>query len=258
MNKKNNLSAEQINESRLLKKIYLEKKDELGINQQDLADAINAGQAAVSHYMNGVNALNLKVAAAFANMLQVPISSFSPRIADEMKLMSSKDHIYEIAHKNETIAIDSQQKHEVFYSPNEILDIISKKLKYPLVNNWATAGEWRNMESYNTNEIKEWPSTTKRVSENSFWLRVRGNSMTAPSGLSIPEGMLILVDPSIVPTSNKLVIAKMANDTDATFKKYVEDAGKRFLVGLNPAWPIIEIDDSCKIIGVVVEAKWEL
>ena len=110
----------------------------------------------------------------------------------------------------------------------------------------------------NINDIKEWPSTTKKVDEHSFWLRVKGNSMTAQSGLSIPEGMLILVDPSIKPTSNKLVIAKINNDSEATFKKYVEDAGKKFLVSLNPAWPIIEIDDNCKIIGVVVEAKLDL
>ncbi|MCX8596773.1 helix-turn-helix domain-containing protein [Gilliamella sp. B3486] len=249
MNKKKNLSTEQMNESKALKRIYLDKKDILGINQQDLADAITAGQAAVSHYMNGVNALNLKVASAFAQILQVPISSFSPRLAEEMKLISSKDHVYEIANKKET---------DAFYTPNEILNIISKKLKYPLIN-FAIAGEWReSMESYNTNDVKEWPSTTKMVDKNSFWLRVKGNSMTAPSGLSIPEGMLILVDPSIKPKSNKLVIAKLKNDSEATFKQYVEDAGKKFLVSLNPSWPIIEIDDSCTIIGVVVEAKIEL
>lgn len=252
MNKKKILSAEQINESKALKKIYIDKKDILGINQQDLADAIDAGQAAVSHYMNGVNALNLKVASAFAQMLQVPISSFSPRLAEEMKLISSKNHVYEIANKKEM---------DAFYSPDEILSIISKKLKYPLIN-FAIAGEWREkMESYNINdikEVKEWPSTTKKVDKNSFWLRVKGNSMTAPSGLSIPEGMLILVDPSIKPSSNKLVIAKLENDSEATFKKYVEDAGKKFLISLNPSWPIIEIDDSCTIIGVVVEAKLEL
>ena len=248
MNKKKKLSTEQITESKALKRIYIDKKDILGINQQDLADAISAGQAAVSHYMNGVNALNLKVASAFAQILQVPISSFSPRLAEEMKLISSKDHVYEIA---------NQKEKEAFYTPNEILNIITKKLKYPLIN-FAIAGKWREkMESHNI-DVKEWPSTTKIVDKNSFWLRVKGNSMTAPSGLSIPEGMLILVDPSIKPKSNKLVIAKLKNDSEATFKQYVEDAGKKFLVSLNPAWPIIEIDDSCTIIGVVVEAKLEL
>lgn len=256
MNKKKSLSAEQINESRQLKQIYLDKRNALCINQQDLADAIDAGQAAVSHYMNGVNALNLKVASAFAQILQVPISAFSPRLADEMKIMSSNDHILEMSRKTHNNS-DLHNENDAFYSPNEILELISKKLKYPLIK-WETAGEWKNMESYNANNITEWPSTTKRVGKNSFWLRVKGNSMTAPTGLSIPEGMLILVDPSIKPTSNKLVIAKFSNDNSATFKKYVEDSGKRFLIGLNPSWPITEIGDNCKIIGVVVEAKWEL
>lgn len=257
MSKKKSLSDEQIQESILLKDIYLKKKDVLGVNQQDLADAIESGQAAVSHYMNGVNALNLKVASQFAQVLQVPIRSFSPRLANEMKLMSSKDHMYEQAYSNNSNQDIDFNSPETFYSPSEILGIISKKTKYPLIT-WAIASEWSNKMKSNINDIKEWPSTTKKVNEHSFWLRVKGNSMTAQSGLSIPEGMLILVDPSIKPTSNKLVIAKINNDSEATFKKYVEDAGKKFLVSLNPAWPIIEIDDNCKIIGVVVEAKLDL
>lgn len=254
MNKKK-LTPEQIKECEILKNIYLRKKDELGINQQDLADAIEAGQAAVSHYMNGVNALNLKVASAFAQTLHVPISSFSPRLADEMKIMSSKEFLYESA---QNTGKNLAREPEPFYSPREILNIITNKQKYPLVS-WVSAGAWAEaIEPYNVNDIEEWPSTTKRVSPRSFWLKVKGSSMTAPSGLSIPEGMLILVDPSIKPTSNKLVIAKMENDNEATFKKYVEDAGKRFLIGLNPSWPVMEINGNCTIIGVVVEAKWEL
>lgn len=253
MSKKKILSDEQIKECAQLKRIYLEKRDILGINQQDLADAIDSGQAAVSHYMNGVNALNLKVAYQFAQVLQVSISSFSPRLANEMKLMSTTDRIYENVNFNNS----NPHNTENFYSPDEILGIISKKLKYPLID-WATAGEWSKKMESKINDINEWPSTTKKVSADSFWLRVKGSSMTSPSGLSIPEGMLILVDPSIKPSSNKLVIAQINNDNEATFKKYIEDAGKKFLVSLNPAWPIIEVDDNCKIIGVVVEATLDL
>lgn len=257
MSKKKNLSDEQIEECAKLKRIYIEKRDILCINQQDLADAIDSGQAAVSHYMNGVNALNLKVAYQFAQVLQVPISSFSPRLANEMKLMSITDRIYEDVNFNNSNLNRDTDHTETFYSPHEILSIISKNLKYPLIN-WAIAREWSNNMESKINDINEWPSTTKKVSANSFWLRVKGSSMTAPSGLSIPEGTLILVDPSIKPTSNKLVIAKINNDSEATFKKYIEDAGKKFLVSLNPSWPIIEIDNNCEIIGVVVEAKLDL
>ena len=79
--------------------------------------------------------------------------------------------------------------------------------------------------------------------------------MTAPAGLSIPEGMVILVDPEVEATNGKLVVAKLESDNEATFKKYVVDAGRKFLKALNPHWPMTEINGNCKIIGVVVDAK---
>lgn len=42
--------------------------------------------------------------------------------------------------------------------------------------------------------------------------------MTAPAGLSIPEGMIILVDPEVEPRNGKLVVAKLEGENEATFK----------------------------------------
>ena len=81
--------------------------------------------------------------------------------------------------------------------------------------------------------------------------------MTSPVGLSIPEGMMILVDPDIPATSGKLVVARLINANEATFKRYIEDGGRKYLKPLNPEYKMQEIHDDCRIIGVVVEAKWE-
>lgn len=79
--------------------------------------------------------------------------------------------------------------------------------------------------------------------------------MTSPSGLSIPEGMVILVDPRVEPVSGKLVVAKIDSDNEATFKQYIVDAGNHYLKPLNPQYRMIEINGNCRIIGVVVDAK---
>lgn len=128
---------------------------------------------------------------------------------------------------------------------------------YPLIS-WVSAGLWSEaIEPWSREEIDRWPSTTRHVSENSFWLEVKGDSMTAPVGLSIPEGMMILVDPEVSATSGKLVIARLTDANEATFKKYIEDGGRKYLKPLNPEYKMQEINDNCRIIGVVVEAKWE-
>jgi len=62
-----------------------------------------------------------------------------------------------------------------------------------------------------------WPETTVDASENSFWLRVKGDSMTSPVGFTVPEGLIILVDPEKEAVSGKLVVAKLESEIDETF-----------------------------------------
>ncbi|HHR5857963.1 TPA: LexA family protein [Providencia alcalifaciens] len=125
--------------------------------------------------------------------------------------------------------------------------------EYPLIS-WVSAGNWSEaLEPYHRKSIDDWYETTVSCSEESFWLDVIGDSMTSPSGLSIPEGMVILVDPNIEPINGKLVVAKL-ND-EATFKQYIADAGSIYLKPLNPQYRMIPINGNCKIIGVVVDAR---
>jgi SOS-response transcriptional repressor LexA len=78
--------------------------------------------------------------------------------------------------------------------------------------------------------------------------------MTAPSGQSIAEGMLILVDPEVEALPGKLVIAQWHGSAEAIFRKLDEEGGQRYLVPLNPTWPKALFTDECRIIGVVVQA----
>ena len=127
---------------------------------------------------------------------------------------------------------------------------------YPLIS-WVSAGCWLEaVEPYRMDEIEDWPTTTVNASNKSFWLRVKGDSMTAPSGFSVPEGMIILVDPTKEANNGNLVVAKLLDENEVTFKKYIVDGGQ-FLQGLNPKWPLKPINGNCQIIGVVVDAKWE-
>ncbi|NUT76043.1 helix-turn-helix domain-containing protein [Pseudomonas sp. C1C7] len=87
-----------------------------------------------------------------------------------------------------------------------------------------------------------------------FWLTVSGDAMTAPSGLSISEGMLILVDPDVAAEPGKLVIAQWSSSSEAVFRKLIEEGGQRYLVPLNPTYPKALFTDECRIIGVVVQA----
>lgn len=130
------------------------------------------------------------------------------------------------------------------YSPGE---------KYPLIS-WVSAGAWSEAtEPYTLKEIEEWYESDAHVEGAAFWLKVQGDSMTSPVGLSIPEGMMVLVDTGKEAKNGSLVIAKLTDANEATFKKLIIDGGQQYLKGLNPSYPLIPINGNCKIIGVAIQ-----
>lgn len=208
-----------------------DKMKELGISQEKLGELIGKTQGAVGHWLNGRREPSLDDIAEIMKALKLP----------EIVLMAD-GYVRSIG--------DDPADNVSYLGPNK------PTKEFPLIS-WVSAGQWTEaLEPYKLDEIEEWPETTVHCSPGSFWLTVKGDSMTSPVGFTVPEGMIILVDPEEDAKNGRLVVAKLINENEATFKKYVEDAGRKFLKALNPQYPITEINGNCKIIGVVVDVKW--
>lgn len=131
----------------------------------------------------------------------------------------------------------------------------SGKRTAPVIS-WVQAGEWAEAhDPYPPGDGEDFEEVPDTAGANVFWLRVVGDSMTSPVGMSIPEGHLILVDPDQEPENGSLVVAKLTDSDEVTFKKLVIDAGQRYLKPLNPAYETVKINGNCRIVGVVREAK---
>lgn len=116
---------------------------------------------------------------------------------------------------------------------------------------WEQAGEWMDIaEGYVPGEGEEWLPCPVRCSKDSYVLRVRGISMEP----KFHDGDLIFVDPHVEPVSGKFIVVMLDGATEATFRQFIEEGGRRYLIALNPEWPnrIIEIDADTRICGVVV------
>ena len=131
--------------------------------------------------------------------------------------------------------------------------------KIPLISA-VQAGAWNEaMDYFNIGDAAEWRETTSKVSQYAFALRVEGDSMTNPYGLpSIPEGSIVIVDPEIVATSGKIVIAKLTDSNQVTIKKLVIDGPHTYLKPLNPEHSLIKVNDNCMIVGVVTQVVQDL
>ncbi|KQN53182.1 LexA family transcriptional regulator [Erwinia sp. Leaf53] len=130
--------------------------------------------------------------------------------------------------------------------------------KYPVISR-VQAGSWAEAcEPYTLKDIDLWLESDAHTQGEAFWLLVDGESMTSPVGLSIPEGTFVLFDTGREPVNGSLVVAKLIDDNEATFKKLVIDGSQKYLRGLNPQWPMVPINGNCKIIGVAIETKLRL
>lgn len=79
--------------------------------------------------------------------------------------------------------------------------------RYP-VSDWKQACELREERAPYSTERYE--LTDYHARGEAFWLPVTGDAMTAPTGMSIAAGMMILVDPAIAPEPGRLVVAQWA------------------------------------------------
>ncbi|HCO3755919.1 TPA: LexA family protein [Escherichia coli] len=191
-------------------------REEKGLSQKALAELCGwASQSRIGNYESGTRSVSVEDAEVIARALDVPTP----------ELLFGDDYHGQ-------------------YKPGE---------KFPLIS-WVSAGAWcEAVEPYNTESVDEWYESDCHVIGDAFWLRVQGDSMTAPTGLSVPEGMLVLFDTGKEPVNGSLVVAKLTDANEATFKKLIIDGGSKYLKGLNPAYPLIPIDGNCKIIGVAVQ-----
>lgn len=133
-----------------------------------------------------------------------------------------------------------------------------ESFRYPVIS-WVAAGAWAEaVEPFPPGFSDRYELSDYDSKGPAFWLEVKGDSMTSPVGTSITEGTLILVDTEADVQSGKLVVAKLADSDQATFKKLVDDGGRRFLKPLNPAYPTEMLAEDCRIVGVVVRALQKL
>ena len=126
--------------------------------------------------------------------------------------------------------------------------------KIPLIS-WVQAGTFcQIVDLFEPGDAEEWLPSIHGYGPHAYALRVDGDSMVNPNplGKTYPPGCVVFVDPDVAVTNGARVIAKIPGSQEATFKVFVEDAGRRYLRPLNPAYPTIDMTEEMLICGVVV------
>lgn len=121
----------------------------------------------------------------------------------------------------------------------------------PLLN-WQEAAIWQDQASSATKKTPlQYLVVHGQFSQHSFALRVEGDSMEAPSGISFPNRSLIVIDPEERATNGSYVLGKPNATSQVVFKQLIIDGNRRYLKPLNPRYPLMEITPQAIISGVV-------
>ncbi|HCN63744.1 MAG TPA: helix-turn-helix domain-containing protein [Pseudomonas sp.] len=205
------------------------KLREQKLTQEKLAERVGASQGGVGHWLN-------------------------KRRQPDLLTMNKVLHALGLEHLEVALVIRGRNEAANDPSVDEPTYDITSAFRYP-VSDWATAGQ------INEKVLPGYqPGIRFEVSDHyakgaAFWLQVMGDAMTAPMGVSVPQGMMILVDPDIEAEPGKMVIARTPELTEATFRQLSEESGQLYLKPLNPTYPKVLFDERCSIIGVVVQAS---
>lgn len=126
--------------------------------------------------------------------------------------------------------------------------------RVPLIS-WVQAGEAAEVfDPYSKGAAESWIESAANVSERSFALRVRGDSMEPV----IPDGAIVIVDPTIEPTNGAIVVVRFEDGDEATIKKLVHDGNAKWLKPINPAYQARLIDGECHFVGVAKKVEIDL
>jgi SOS-response transcriptional repressor LexA len=203
---------------------------ELGMTQDVLANKMGITRGAITHYLAGRR--------------QPPLHQFQ-KLAAILKIDPAWLQ-YGLEAKTKDIKRTTAPKGE---------KIEAAKFSIPILS-WEQAAEFTSVLKIAQNEITEFVPNFYIDKANWYALRIKGDSMVAPQGgtKSFNERDIIIVDPDRIAAHGNYVISILPRSKEATFKQFVIDGGIRYLKPLNPQYPLVQIDESMHICGVVIES----
>ena len=144
------------------------------LTQGKIADALGINQGSVSSYLNGYNALNIKVASIIAGLISQPVETFSPRLAEEISRLAKAA----TSNPSASAASNVEQGPQITSAPRKINIIGTAQM--------GSDGYWSGLDG---NE--GWVETYSR-DEDAYALRLKGDSM-APA---IRNGWIAVCEPN--------------------------------------------------------------
>lgn len=198
-----------------------------GISQKKLAAMLKCTPGNISALERNRNkSATLPTVEKFAKILKVPLSVFS----------------------SDTV-IDNN------YFDSSATLTFETKTKYIPILGYTDEASWIDLldDIAHVNSDERLPDVDGKTSKDAFALIVRGKQMYNPEAkVSYPEGMRIVVDPSVNEEDHHDVIAFNKANKQVLFRKIIEDGEARVLKSISPYFTdVTYINENIDILGVI-------
>lgn len=220
--------AEKLRELYEAKKTMAKQRGTI-FNQKTIAAAGDWTQPNVSSYLNGIVELKEESALIFSKVLEVPVSAFSPRVAEKISQR-------EMLARNPLLS-----KINVSYVPRMNADLIDK-----IKNNLKD-------QSFIMPLSDDTTPICKQLSNTAFAYELGDNSLND----KYTEGTVFVFDPMVNPNPTDLVfVGNKLKNGDYHIRQYFvtdvrEDGSEVYeLKAFNPAYPVLR--ENYEILGVAV------
>lgn len=193
-----------------------------------LADRLNKNQSQVSHLIG-----------------RQPIKNIGDKIAEEVEAAFKKPPGW-LDHQHHT-----PEEELISYHIDQTGQVGVLCSRVPLIS-WEEAKDWDHIAyKYKPQSSLEMVATTAKLGPLAFAVKVYGDSMESPTGISFPANSIIIVDPDTIAVPNSFVVIRLSKERGATLKQLVDHGHKRCLKPLNRRYPILELTPNAIILGVV-------
>lgn len=164
-----------------------------------------------------------------------PIKAIGDRVASEVeKLFSKPSGWLDMPHHGVAETAGIYQEYQ-------------KNRTVPLLD-WEHAITWQHGDKLTSNEYTM--PIDPDIGLSSFALRLHGDSMDSPAGVSFPDGSIIIIDPEHTPYHGCYIVAQLPDSHELLFRQLSIEGTHYFLKPLNVRYPLKEIAGPEAIRGV--------
>jgi SOS-response transcriptional repressor LexA len=129
-------------------------------------------------------------------------------------------------------------------------NIIATTGKSVPIIDWKSAENWEETtHSLKPDNYFDWIICESSNEKNLFALRVRGDSMWP----QFQENTILIIDPNKQANNKGFVIVYIKKNDEIVFRQLILEGNYKFLKALNPIFPTIQIGESDRIIGVIIQ-----